>query len=84
MIDMDYLEIDGEVIRYNINPELMCCKYDKYGELIKAQRMILFFNSSGDAIGSGPYYDDIDKVTCITKQVVIEVYHKYVKKERNK
>ena len=57
---MDYLEIDDEVIRYNINPELMCCKYDKYGELTKAQRMILFFNSSGDAIGSGPYYDDID------------------------
>ena len=25
---MDYLEIDGEVIRYTINPELMCCKYD--------------------------------------------------------
>lgn len=84
MIDMDQFEIDGEIIRYNINPELMCCKYDKYGELTRAQRMILFFDSSGDAIGSGPYYDDIEKVTCISKQTVIEVYKKYVKKERNK
>ena len=84
MVDINSFQIDGETIRYTINPELMHCKYDKHGELVKAQKMILFFDHSGNAIGSGPYYDEIDKVTCITQQTIIKVYQEYVKKEGNK
>lgn len=80
MVDKEYFEFENELIYYSINQELMCYKYDKYGELSKAKRIILFFNSNGDAIGFGPYYDDIDKVICISKQAVIKVYKKYVKK----
>ena len=41
MSNMDFVEIDGKVIYYNINSEFMHCKYDKNGQLVKAQRMIL-------------------------------------------
>ena len=74
MNNMNFVEIDGKVIYYNINSEFMHCKYDKNGQLVKAQKMILFFDNSKNAIGSAPYYDDIDKVTNISQQDIITVY----------
>ena len=74
MSNMDFVEIDGKIIYYNINSEFLNCKYDKYGQLAKAQRMILFFDDSKNAIGSVAYYDDIDKVTNISRVDVIKVY----------
>ena len=36
--------------------------------------MILFFNDMGDMIDSAPYYDDIEKVTNISKWMALDVY----------
>ena len=74
MNNMDFVEIDDKIIYYNINSEFLNCKYDKYGQLAKAQRIILFFDDPKNAIASGAYYDDIDKVTNISRVDIIEVY----------
>ncbi len=74
MDNMEFIEYDGEIIYYIINSEFMHCKYNKNGQLSKAQRIILFFDSSKNMLGTGVYYDDIDKVTNISRLDVVKVY----------
>lgn len=76
---MDSILVDGKVIFYNINSEFTHCQYDKNGQLIKAQRMILFFDDLGNSIGSCSYYNYIDQLTNISKQAVLNVYNKEIK-----
>ena len=79
---MDFIEYDGKTIYYIINSELMHCKYDKSGQLIKAQRIILFFDDNKNMIDTGVYYDDIDKVTSISRLDVVKIYKESMAKKK--
>ena len=49
-------------------------KFQKHGEPVKAQRFIHFFEVSGKAIDSYPYYDSIKKVTNISKWDALRIF----------
>ena len=66
-------EYNGQEICYQINDELRDIKY-KHGEPVKAQRFIRFFEVSGKAIDSYPYYDSIENVTNISKWDALRIF----------
>ena len=66
-------EYKGQEVYYRINDELRDIKY-KHGEPAKAQRFIHFFEVSGKAIDSYPYYDSIEKVTNISKWDALRLF----------
>jgi len=73
---MNTFEIDGVLFYYTIGSEFIDIKYDRFGEPIKASRMIHFFDTSKHAIDSLIYYDIIENVTNITDEVARKVFQK--------
>lgn len=66
-------EYNGQEIYYRINDELRDVKYN-HGETVKAQRFIHFFEASGKAVTSYPYYDSIENVTNISKWDALRIF----------
>lgn len=74
---MDYdgfFYIENEVrINYRVDSELHGAVY-RHGELIKASRMVYFFDVSGENLGFKPYYAEIEKLTTVLPHEMCKLF----------
>ena len=64
---------NGALIYYRVDPVLRSEIY-QHGELVKASRMLYFYDASGNSMGFKPYFAEIEKLTTVIPFEARKVY----------